>query len=226
LAALAAGCAGDPGSGRAWDERIVRADPSRIIATELAFARAAQEKGQWTAFAQYATSDAIMFVPQPVDARAWLRRQQNPPQAVRWQPHQVWSSCDGSLAVTRGAWQRPDGSSGSYTTVWSRQRNEDYKWVMDQRDASAEPLSDPEMIQASVAECTPASTTRARPRALPRATVRDQSCIAGGCSGGAVSADGSLAYEYSVAPSGNREIIVQLRQDGAMREVLRAEASG
>ena len=65
-----------------------------------AFARAAQEKGQWTAFREYAADDALMFVPQPVAAKDWLKKQANPAQAVTWQPYAVWSSCDGSLAVT------------------------------------------------------------------------------------------------------------------------------
>ena len=83
---------------------------TKVVAAEIAFARAAQEKGQWTAFAEYATDDAVMFVPEPVVARDWLRRQTDPPQPVQWQTHQVWSSCDGTLAVTKGAWQRPDGT--------------------------------------------------------------------------------------------------------------------
>jgi hypothetical protein len=45
------------------------ANPSDVISAELAFARLAQEKGQWTAFRQTATSDAVMFVPQRVRAQ-------------------------------------------------------------------------------------------------------------------------------------------------------------
>src|SRR5690606_29429218 len=102
------------------DERIRRADPGKVVAAEIAFARTAQEKGQWTAFAEFAADDAVMFVPAPVKAKDWLKGQRDPAEAVRWQPHQVWSSCDGTLAVTRGAWQRADGSTGYFTTVWQR----------------------------------------------------------------------------------------------------------
>ena len=140
-------------SDREFDQRVRRADPGKVIATELAFARAAQEKGQWTAFAEFAADDAVMFVPEPINAKEWLRRQTNPAQTVRWQPHEVWSSCDGTLAVTRGAWQRPDGSTGYFTTVWERQRNSEYRWVMDQGDALAQPLPEREMIEARVADC-------------------------------------------------------------------------
>ena len=131
-ASLVAGCAsGGPGVrgarlGGPRDREEFRANPSAVIAAELAFARLAQEKGQWTAFLETSTEEAVMFVPQPVNARQWLRGRANPPQAVRWQPHQVWSSCDGTLAVTKGAWQRPDGTVGYFTTIWERQRDGDY----------------------------------------------------------------------------------------------------
>ena len=67
-----------------YERRVLRANPSKVIATELAFARTAQEKGQWTAFAEFATDDATMFVPEPVNAKDWLKRQVNPPRAVAW----------------------------------------------------------------------------------------------------------------------------------------------
>ena len=56
------------------------ADPSAVIAAELAFARLAQEKGQWTAFAATAANDAVMFEPQMVLAQAWLKGRANPPE--------------------------------------------------------------------------------------------------------------------------------------------------
>ncbi len=188
-------------------ERFRRADPSRVIATELAFARAAQEDGQWNAFIHYSTEDAVMFVPQTVNAHEWLKQQPNPAQAVRWQPHQVWSSCDGTLAVTRGAWQRPDGSFGYFTTVWKRQRNGEYKWVMDQGDTLAAPLDAPEMIEAKVADCGP-----------PNPVVmsgRDFNVTTEGRS-----EDQTLYWNVTVRPDGGRSLLVLLSQGGTMAHVL------
>jgi hypothetical protein len=128
------------------------ANPTAVIAAELAFAQLAQTKGQWTAFRETATADAVMFVPQRVNAQSWLKGKADPAVSVKWQPHQVWSSCDGSYAVTRGAWQRPN-SVGYFTTVWQRQKNGGYKWVLDQGDAMAMPMDPPEMIAAKVADC-------------------------------------------------------------------------
>lgn len=204
--ALAA-CSAGPGMSAARDLQRA-ANPSAVIATELAFARVAQEKGQWTAFREYAAKDAVMFVPQPVNAQDWLRKQQDPPQSVSWQPHQVWSSCDGSLAVTKGAWQRPDGSTGYFTTVWQRQRDGRYRWTMDQGAALPQPLAAPEMIDATVADCTgsvrPAETSPA----------------AGSVRHGRAD-DGSLSWTVIVSEDGGREVVVKLRQDGEMKNVVR-----
>ena len=128
------------------------ANPSAIIAAELGFAQLAQARGQWTAFVAISTDTATMFVPQPVNAHQYLKGKPNPPVAVRWQPHLVWSSCDGSFGVTTGAWQLPT-ATGYFSTVWQRQKNGGYKWVMDGGDALATPLIAPEFVQAKVASC-------------------------------------------------------------------------
>ena len=233
---LLAGCAGGgPGTdggrlaigGPARErDQFNRADPSKIIAAELAFARAAQQEGQWTSFADYSTDEAVMFVPEAVNAHDWLRQQTNPAQAVRWQPHQVWSSCDGSLGVTKGAWQRPNGTVGYFTTVWERQRNGEYKWVLDQGDALAQPLAAPELIDAKVAQCErpDAPPPRRERERLTPATIRPTLCEGLNCSGGGASADGTLTYAYAVTAQGRR-FTVEMRENGAMTEVLRSEVS-
>ena len=129
------------------------ANPSAIVAVEFAFAQDAQDKGQWTAFRDYAAKDAVMFVPQPVEARDWLKKQTDPATAVKWEVHSVWMSCDGSLAVSKGAWQRTN-TFGYFTTVWQRQKRDEYKWTLDQGDGLAEPLAPPDMVAGSVADCS------------------------------------------------------------------------
>jgi hypothetical protein len=150
VALALAGCATD-GPER---NRPRTTNPSAVIAAELAFARLAQEKGQWTAFRATATDDAVMFAPQPVLAQQHLKSIKDPPVSVTWQPHEVFMSCDGSYGVTRGAWQRPNGV-GYFTTIWQRQRDGGYKWVLDQGDMLTAPLPAPEMIAGKVAECAP-----------------------------------------------------------------------
>ena len=61
-----------------------------------AFARDAQRIGQWTAFRKYADRDAVMFTPQAVWARDFLKGRKDPPKAVRWWPAHSFVSCDGT----------------------------------------------------------------------------------------------------------------------------------
>ena len=203
------------------------ADPSAVIAAELAFARAAQEKGQWTAFAATAANDAVMFEPQMVLAQAWLKGRPNPPVAVRWQPHQVWSSCDGSLMVSHGAWQAPS-RTGYFTTLWQRQRNGTYKWIYDGGDTLAEPLAAPEMISAQVADCpararrpmgAEAKEGRANPRRANPPIPFDPSHRSG------QSDDGTLRWTVTVEPSGARNLTVEWKKDGADKPALIEQAS-
>lgn len=199
VALAAAACAPGPRGVRGRDLPPA-ANPSAVISAELAFARTAQEKGQWTAFAEFAADDAVMFVPEPVNARQWLRGRDNPPRAVTWQPYQVWSSCDGTLAVTKGAWQQPNGTVGYFTTVWERQgRNGEYKWVMDQGDLLAEALPAPEMIAATIAECQ-----LPRPMPAPGVPIVD----ADEKHNGGVSRDFTLHWDVIAKPDGSRSVKV------------------
>ena len=186
------------------------ANPGAVVAEELSFARLAQEKGQWTAFRETATKDAVMFVPQMVYAQEFLKDKPNPPKPVTWQPHQVWSSCDGSLAVTRGAWQRPDGTSGWFTTVWQKQKNGRYKWVLDQGDVLPMPLDPPDMIVSNVADCPPGYRGRA-PKAKDfkgKLVPLDPARRTG------LSLDGTLGWEATVQPDGARRFTVAMQADG------------
>lgn len=143
------------------------ANPSSLIANEIAFNRLAQEKGQWTAFRETAAKDATMFVPEPVDAQTWLKGRANPAKSVLWQPHRVFMSCDGQTGVTIGAWQRPDGSTGYFTTVWqwmnkgqvdprlppNAMTEGEWKWVVNHADTLPTPMLVPELIETRVASC-------------------------------------------------------------------------
>lgn len=108
------------------------AQPSRIVATEIAWGRAAREQGQWTAFEAFAAPGALMHGPDgPFVAAPWLAAQKNPDEAVRWRPRIVWMSCDAKMAVSEGRFRDPAGIVGSYMTAWARQADGSYKWSYD-----------------------------------------------------------------------------------------------
>ena len=108
------------------------AQPSTIVAAEIAFAQAAQEVGQWTAFAQFAAPGALLHGRNgPFPIAPWLATQTNPPQAVTWKPRTVVMSCDGAVAVSQGRMREPDGTVGNFVTVWERQPDGAYRYVFD-----------------------------------------------------------------------------------------------
>ncbi len=214
--ALAA-CSGEPHMA----EPMLRpaANPSAVIAAELAFAQLAQDKGQWTAFRATATPDAVMFQPTMILAQPWLKGRADPASAVKWQPHQVWSSCDGSVAISHGAWQRGPGRSGYFTTVWQRQRDGGYKWVFDHGDSLALPLDAPEMIAAKVADC-PKRARGVPPKYSPAVASpfnpRERSVT---------SDDGTLAWTITAEPNGAHNFSAEMRQDGVMQQIVIEEVA-
>ena len=183
-------CAGGP------QERYGRfiqpvANPGKVVATELAFARAAQEDGQWTAFADYAADDATLFVPAPVNAKEWLKNRADPARAITWQPHQIWSSCDGTLAISQGAAQWPDGRDGEFLTVWRRQRDGSYLWQANIAQELDRPLEAPDFVSTEVANCAEPVPADQRTVSSERPAVMGQSD------------DGSLQYAIHTMQGGS-----------------------
>ncbi|KQM21590.1 hypothetical protein [Novosphingobium sp. Leaf2] len=174
------------------------ANPSALIATEIAFARMAREKGQWTAFAAFADDAAVMFEPEQVQAKAWLKRQKNPPVPVQWEAYQVWMSCDGAMGVTKGGWTQ-GASDGWFTTIWQRQKKGTYRWVLDHGETLATPPAAPDMLSAKVASC-------AGKPSLPDAAPTDPATQSGGAS-----ADRTLRWRASVTgPDHRRQVTAWL----------------
>jgi hypothetical protein len=188
------------------------ASPSAVITAEIAFSRLASEKGQWSAFRETAAKEAIMFVPEAVEAHVWLKGRANPAKAVKWQPYKAYMSCDGQTGVTTGAFQQPDGKVGSFTTVWQWQAKGkldprlpanampegEWKWVVDHADVLPTPLIVPEIIETKVASC------KGRPNAPLMAPPEGAKMKMG------LSRDQSLNYTWTVMPDNSRTIEINL----------------
>ena len=207
LTALAACAAGPrPEMSRDRIDRVLAkapgaAQPSRIVSTELAFARAAREDGQWTAFREYAADGALIHGRNgAIEAKPWLASLDDPDAAVQWAPREIWMSCDGALAISQGRFEDPEGIVGSYVTVWQAQRDRTYRYLYDmaQPDDPQPPAKAPEAppepgeirvtaidsVKGNVADCPRrGETAPARPASL------------GEPSG--VSPDGTLAWRWA-----------------------------
>jgi hypothetical protein len=211
LALPLAACAGNAGGPQGFQPKL--ANPSAVIAAEIAFNRLAQEKGQWTAFRETAAKDAIMFSPQPITAQEFLKGKADPAQAVKWQPHKAFMSCDGKTGVTTGAAQWPNGRAGYFTTVWhllqrSPQDSGEWKWVVDHGNFIDPPRPAPEMIETRVANC----------KGAPPASV--QAPLEGAKMKMGLSRDQSLNYTWIVQPDGARTLEVKLWNGQAHDSVL------
>jgi hypothetical protein len=160
---------------------------------ERAFAADAQKIGQWTTFTKWSADDALMFVPQPVNAHQFLKDRKDPPVAVFWWPTKSFVSCDGATAINSGPWIRDGGRSvGYFTTVWKRQADGSWKWVYDGGDGLKEISAEGKEAAVRTASCS----------GTPRPDSGDKPNPG---HGKGFSADGTLAYQWSVAGDGSRK---------------------
>ncbi|WP_176591808.1 hypothetical protein [Sphingobium sp. EM0848] len=180
-------------------------DPSSVLAAEIAFNRLAQEKGQWTAFRETAAEEAVMFVPQRVLAKQWLKGRADPPAAVSWAPSTIYVSCDGNLAASTGGWKRPDGSVGYFTTIWQRDKKGVWKWIMDHGDTLAVAREAPEYLIGKVATCK-----RGHGGEAPRPAGPPPGGKPGKGNMPPAPKDDSLSWTADVATDGSRRVTVRM----------------
>ncbi len=208
-----------------------QAQPSKVVAVESAFARAAREQGQWTAFRQFAADSAIIHGRSgPIEAVPWLDQQANPPAAVQWVPLAIWMSCDGRLAVSQGKFADPSRQWGYFVTVWEQQADRSYKWIYDvggidpaltereNQGRDETPLEEGAivveaipMIQGVVADC---------PARGDKPEIKGITVDALAQSKSAISADGTLQWAWVQHDDGRRQVLAQLWQGGEWHEAL------
>ena len=177
------------------------------VDAERAFAADAQRLGQWTAFRKWAADDAILFWPQPTDAKRVLAPLKDPPRAVEWSPARSYVSCDGTLAANTGPTRWPDGRTGYFSTIWAKQPSGGWKWTVDHGDAHAPrrgALGDKPVVRRASCE--------GRPRIDPtiETGVNDQGN----------SRDRTLTWIWQVEDDGSRTVWVALWNGQAFDTVI------
>jgi len=196
---------------------LAAAVPTAVDA-ELAFARDAQQIGQWTAFRKYADHDAVMFTPQAVWVQGFLKGRSDPPKAIGWRPAHSFVSCDGRTAVNTGPWFGRDGKEGGYfTTVWQRSGRQ-WHWVYDGGGPLGGGLADlarPQSHRASCARRAPGAPIIPPPPLTPkqaRTTPEDN--------GRGQSADKTLGWDWKVDKDGGRKFRVYQWSGSRYAQVL------
>ena len=189
-------------------DRPLAPNPSAFIAAEIGFSRLAQEKGQWTAFRETVAPEGVMFVPQRVKARDWLKSQKDPAEAVKWQPHAVYVSCDGNVGVTTGAWQKGP-ANGYFTTVWLRDpKKGKLAWTLDHGDTLATPREAPDFIAAKQAVCG------SRPAVPVEAAGEGDDMVVG------LAPDQTLSWTSTVRADKSRRVTIRLWDGKEMATVI------
>lgn len=217
-------------------------EPGRVAAADWSLARRSREEGQWTAFRDTLAPGALFHQPQgPVDAATWLMGRADPDQPEQWAPATVWTSCDGTMAVTEGRYRQADGLVGTYVTVWALQRDRSYKWTYDlssldnpqpvERARPAAPAVSPRdlievtdipSVRGHVADCVRRGSPRPqRPQPAAGPAVR---------AGSGASDDATLVWRWEHRANGERLFSADYLHEGAWQRVtelrVAPEASG
>ncbi|NNC73150.1 MAG: hypothetical protein HKN78_09795 [Sphingomonadaceae bacterium] len=173
------------------------------IEAERAFARMAQTDGQWTAFRHYAAHDAVMFVPEARNVHETLADAVDPISSVMWWPDRSFVSCDGAIAVNTGSWVRSRQQRvGYFTTIWERQPDGEWRWLLDHGDRLEEPRPVAEQPAIRRAACPE------NPLAEIAGDEIEQS------------PDGSLRWTWNVAEDGSRVVRVEMYDGTGYQTVI------
>ncbi len=197
------------------------AQPSRIVAAEIAFSRTGQEQGVRTALQQFATFGGQIHLGEGVvDVASAGGFNNDPSEAPEWGTRSVWMSCDGATAVSQGRFRDKDGIVGNYTAVWERQSDTDYRYsyfVFGPDNPQPPPREAPQegdivvtaldSIRADVADCARRGETVPTP---PPVAIGD-----GYTEGGKLSRDGTLRWRWVQYDDTRRRFVLDYLSKGS-----------
>ena len=187
------------------------------VDSEAAFARDAKKIGQWSAFRKWADRDAVMFTPQAVWARNFLKSLKDPPRPISWRPAHSYISCDGRTAVNTGPWFTQDGAlAGYFTTVWQKSPT-GWRWAYDGGGpTSGRPPKG--KVEIHIASCR--GDAPGAPIIPPLPLTMKQARTTPEDSGRGQSADMTLGWDWKVETSGARRFRVYQWKGSRYVEVL------
>ncbi|MGI8812991.1 MAG: DUF4440 domain-containing protein [Pyrinomonadaceae bacterium] len=123
-------------------------DLQKMVATENAFAAMAAEKGTKAAFLANMADDAVVFVPDKAKAKEYWSGRGESRSLLSWAPNYADLSSNGLLGYTTGNWEfsakgKDDAPSafGDFVTLWQRNSNGEYKFVVDIGTSHDKPAS-------------------------------------------------------------------------------------
>lgn len=150
-----------------------------MVATERAFSRMSEKKGTRESFTEFIAEDGILFRPKAVVGKKWMQEHPLPPSTTRpllkWQPIFAGMSRAGDLGYTTGPWQYKNdikdvklSAFGNFMTVWKRQPDGKWRFVVDLGISNPEPKTPGRLIMGK-----PASGRFTRDAAKARTELLD-----------------------------------------------------
>jgi ketosteroid isomerase-like protein len=117
---------------------LAQTDLEKLVTTERSFASLAAEKGIKTAFLEYMSDDAVLFLPDKVSGKPyWLGRGESQG-LLAWAPNYADVSYNGLIGYTTGNWEyraKDKGDApaayGEFVTVWQRGQDGRYRLNVD-----------------------------------------------------------------------------------------------
>jgi len=113
-----------------------------MVKTEQAFSKMAQETTPRDAFMAFIADDGLLFRPGAVNGKKWMLEHPVPPSdkkpVLAWQPAFAGMAQSGDIGFTTGPWEAKGdvndpkpGNYGHFMTVWKKQADGSWKFVVD-----------------------------------------------------------------------------------------------
>ena len=120
---------------------------NKMVSTEFAFAKYAEEYGTRDAFLKFIADDGILFRPDAVTGKYFLvnSKSSSTKSILSWYPTYAEISNAGDLGFTTGPWEyrkAKDSAAiafGNFMTVWELQKDGNWKFAIDYGNSNAKP---------------------------------------------------------------------------------------
>ncbi|HEV8579689.1 MAG TPA: nuclear transport factor 2 family protein [Thermoanaerobaculia bacterium] len=136
-----------------------------VVATENAFSKTAGEKGIRDSFVEFFADDSVLFRPDPVPGREFMRSRPQSTAFLSWYPVFADVSLAGDLGYTTGPWELrakgkddPNVAHGDFITLWQKQADGTWKVKLDHGVSHPPPAS---RIEPSIPPANPARIEKA-----------------------------------------------------------------
>ncbi len=116
-------------------------DKINMLAADRAFSKMSEEKGMKNAFLEYIDSNGVLLRPDQLpivgaDAIDYLIQQNDSAYTIKWEPRNGTVARSGELGYTYGIYAlKPNIKDtiiyGTYVSIWKKQANGDWKYVLD-----------------------------------------------------------------------------------------------